>query len=188
VWNRRFKEPLTVQIEYPDMPARPADRNQMFSALPPTVIDPDKSYAATIVTPKGAIVCKLFADKAPLTVNNFVYLSRAGFYSELTFHRVVPGFVIQGGDPLGKGNGGPGYTVPAELGLSHLKGALATARLGDQVNPTRSSSGSQFYITLAKTPHLDGGYTVFGQVVEGMPVVERTAVGDVIQEILIAEE
>jgi cyclophilin family peptidyl-prolyl cis-trans isomerase len=169
------------------MPANPADRNQMFSSLPPTIIDPNKSYKATIKTPKGDIECDLFADKAPQTVNNFVYLSRAGFYSGLTFHRVVPGFVIQGGDPLGKGNGGPGYTVPAEIGLTHSKGALATARLPDQANPKRDSSGSQFYITLDVQPHLDGGYTVFGQVLDGMPVVEKIAVGDLIQEIVITE-
>jgi len=167
------------------MPADPAKRNQMFSALPPTIIDPTKSYKATIKTSKGDIVCELYADKAPLTVNNFVYLAQSGFYSGLTFHRVVAGFVIQGGDPLGQGNGGPGYTVPAEIGLSHPKGALATARLSDQVNPERASSGSQFYITLDKTPHLDGAYTVFGQVIDGMDVVESIAVGDLIQEITI---
>ena len=100
----------------------------------------------------------------------------------------MPGFVIQGGDPLGSGRGGPGYTVPAEIGKTHLKGALATARLGDQANPKRASSGSQFYITLAPTPHLDGGYTVFGQVTRGMEIVESIAMGDVIQQIVIAAE
>jgi peptidyl-prolyl cis-trans isomerase B (cyclophilin B) len=167
------------------MPADAAKRNQMFSALPPTIIDPAASYKATIKTPKGDIVCELYADQAPLTVNNFVYLAQSGFYSGLTFHRVVAGFVVQGGDPLGKGNGGPGYTTPAEIGLPHPKGALATARLSDQVNPGRASSGSQFYITLDKTPHLDGAYTVFGQVIDGMNVVESIAIGDLIQEIVI---
>jgi cyclophilin family peptidyl-prolyl cis-trans isomerase len=132
-------------------------------------------------------VCELYAGQAPQTVNNFVYLARAGFYDGLSFHRVVPGFVIQGGDPLGKGNGGPGYTVPAEIGLPHTKGALAMARLSDQVNPERASSGSQFYITLDKTPHLDGGYTVFGQVVDGTSVVESIAQGDAILGIDIQE-
>jgi cyclophilin family peptidyl-prolyl cis-trans isomerase len=174
-------------VQFPDMPARPAQRNDMFDAPPPVIIDPGKSYVATIETRKGDIVCELYAAEARQTVNNFVYLARAGFYDGLTFHRVVPGFVIQGGDPLGKGNGGPGYTISAEIGLSHGKGALATARLGDQVNRERASSGSQFYITLDKTPHLDGGYTVFGQVVSGMPVVESIVVGDVIQRIRIAE-
>jgi cyclophilin family peptidyl-prolyl cis-trans isomerase len=160
----------------------------MFGALPPTVIDTAKSYKATITTSRGDIVCDLYAGQAPQTVNNFVYLARAGFYDGLTFHRVVAGFVIQGGDPLGQGNGGPGYTVPAETGLPHKKGALATARLSDQVNPERSSSGSQFYITLDQQPHLDGAYTVFGQVIDGMPVVESIAKGDLILEIVITEE
>jgi cyclophilin family peptidyl-prolyl cis-trans isomerase len=182
------KEPPSVETTFPDMPAQPADRNQMFKEPPPMVIDPARTYVVTIVTDKGEIECRLFADQAPQTVNNFVYLSQAGFYDGLTFHRVVPGFVIQGGDPLGNGTGSPGYTIPAEIGQPHPKGALATARLSDQVNPERASSGSQFYITLDATPHLDGGYTVFGQVVEGMSVVEAIAVGDVIQEIVIAEE
>jgi cyclophilin family peptidyl-prolyl cis-trans isomerase len=174
--------------DFPDMPDNPTQRNQMFSSVPPMIIDPSKSYKATIQTVKGDIVCELYANEAPQTVNNFVYLTQAGFYNGLTFHRVVAGFVIQGGDPLGNGTGGPGYTVPAEIGLPHLKGALATARLSDQVNPERASSGSQFYITLDKVPHLDGGYTVFGQVIAGIEVVESIAVGDVIQEIAIVTE
>jgi cyclophilin family peptidyl-prolyl cis-trans isomerase len=160
----------------------------MFSQPPPTIVDVAKSYQATIKTAKGDIVCELYASQAPQTVNNFVYLARSGFYNGLTFHRVEPNFVVQGGDPLGRGNGGPGYTIPAEIGLTHNKGALAMARLGDQVNPSRASSGSQFYITLVQTPHLDGAYTVFGQVVSGMDVVESIAIGDVIQEIVIAEQ
>jgi cyclophilin family peptidyl-prolyl cis-trans isomerase len=170
------------------MPTRSADRNQMFEGLPPTIVDPAQSYTATIVTAKGEIEVELYTGDAPLTVNNFVYLAQSGFYDGLTFHRVVPGFVIQGGDPLGSGRGGPGYTVPAEIVKPHPKGALATARTGDQVNPKRASSGSQFYITLAPTPHLDGGYTVFGQVTRGIEVVESIAMGDVIQQIVIAAE
>jgi cyclophilin family peptidyl-prolyl cis-trans isomerase len=177
-----------MSLDMPQMPTDPKQRNQMFSELPPMVIELDRSYLATIKTDKGDIVCELYPDQAPQTVNNFVYLSRAGFYDGLTFHRVVPDFVIQGGDPLGKGNGGPGYTIPAEIGLPHTKGALACARLPDQANPERDSSGSQFYITLAATPHLDGAYTVFGQVIEGMSVVESIAIGDVIQEIVITEQ
>lgn len=177
-----------MDTHFPDMPDKAAARNQMFNKLPPTVIDPEKSYSATIVTDKGEIELDLFVEDAPLTVNNFVYLARSGFYSGLTFHRVVPHFVIQGGDPLGAGTGGPGYTVPAEIGKPHPKGALATARQGDAVNPQRNSSGSQFYITLERTPHLDGGYTVFGQVTSGMEVVESIAKGDVIHEIQIAAE
>lgn len=169
------------------MPANPAERNQMFQSPPPMVIDLTKRYTATIKTARGDIVCELYPGRAPQTVNNLVYLARAGFYNGLTFHRVEPGFVIQGGDPLGQGSGGPGYTLPAEIGLSHTQGALAMARLADQVNPQRESSGSQFYITLAATPNLDGAYTVFGQVVQGFEVVQAIQRGDVIQEIVIQE-
>lgn len=167
------------------MPQNPADRNDMYGEPPEMQIDTTQSYEATISTAKGDIVVELDAGAAPKTVNNFVFLTREGFYDGLTFHRVEPGFVIQGGDPLGTGRGGPGYTVPAEIGLEHVKGAVAMARLGDQVNPERASSGSQFYITLAETPHLDGAYTVFGEVVEGMDVVESISEGDVIQSITI---
>ncbi len=175
----------TTKEEVSSMPEAPADRNQMYSQPPDMQIDPTTSYQATISTPKGDIVVDLDAGEAPQTVNNFVFLAREGFYDGLTFHRVEPNFVIQGGDPLGAGSGGPGYTVPAEIGLEHVKGAIAMARRGDQVNPERASSGSQFYITLAETPHLDGAYTVFGEVVEGMDVVEAIAVGDVIESITI---
>jgi len=170
------------------MPTNPADRNNMYSAMPEMQIDPDKSYIATISTAKGDIVVQLDASAAPLTVNNFVFLAEQGFYDGLTFHRVEPGFVIQGGDPTGSGSGGPGYTVPAEIKLPHVEGAIAMARLGDQVNPTRASSGSQFYITLAPTHFLDEGYTAFGQVIEGMDVVQSIAVGDAIKKITVAEE
>jgi len=170
------------------MPANPADRNNMYSQPPEMQIDVTKTYVATISTAKGEIVVQLDAEAAPQTVNNFVFLSRQGFYDGLTFHRVEPGFVIQGGDPLGTGGGGPGYTVPAEIQLPHEEGAIAMARKADAVNPTRASSGSQFYITLAPTHFLDEGYTAFGQVKEGMDVVQSIAIGDVIESITIAEE
>ena len=172
----------------PAMPANPADRADMYSEPPEMQIDPHKSYVATISTAKGDIVVQLDASAAPLTVNNFVFLARQGFYDGLTFHRVEPGFVIQGGDPTGTGAGGPGYTVPAEIKLPHVEGAIAMARKADQVNPERASSGSQFYITLAATPFLDEGYTAFGHVIEGMDVVQSIAVGDVIEKITITEE
>jgi cyclophilin family peptidyl-prolyl cis-trans isomerase len=172
--------------EISSMPA-PSGRNEMYSEPPEMQIDPGKTYRATISTEKGDIVVDLDAGAAPETVNNFVFLAREGFYDGLTFHRVEPGFVIQGGDPLGTGTGGPGYTVPAEIELKHVKGAIAMARRGDQVNPERASSGSQFYITLEETSFLDGAYTAFGQVVEGMDVVESIAVGDVISSITIEE-
>ncbi|NLE44122.1 MAG: peptidylprolyl isomerase [Chloroflexi bacterium] len=159
----------------------------MYSTPPDMQIDVTKRYTASLATAKGEIVVGLDAAAAPLTVNNFVFLAREGFYDGLTFHRVVPGFVIQGGDPSGNGTGGPGYTVMAEIGLSHEEGAIAMARKGDAVNPRRASSGSQFYITLDRTPHLDGGYTVFGQVIKGQDVVQSIAVGDVIESVTISE-
>ena len=172
----------------PPMPANPANRAGMYSASPKMQIDPDKSYVATISTAKGDIVVQLDASTAPLTVNNFVFLARRGFYDKLTFHRVEPGFVIQGGDPTGTGGGGPGYTVSAEIQLPHIEGAIAMARQGDQINPQRRSSGSQFYITLAPKHFLDEGYTAFGHVVEGMDVVQSIAIGDVIEKVTIAAE
>jgi cyclophilin family peptidyl-prolyl cis-trans isomerase len=179
---------LSCAPSKPAMPANPADRANMYSKSPEMQIDPSKTYVATISTAKGDIVVQLDAKAAPLTVNNFVFLARQGFYDGLTFHRVEPGFVIQGGDPLGNGTGGPGYTVPAEIQLPHVEGAIAMARRADEVNPTRASSGSQFYITLAPTPFLDGAYTVFGHVIEGMDVVQSIAIGDVIEKITITEK
>ncbi len=166
----------------------PLQRSNMYRSAPPMAIDANKSYVATIKTNKGNIVVALYPKDAPQTVNNFIFLSRDGFYNNLTFHRVEPGFVIQGGDPQGTGTGGPGYTIPAEIKVKHTQGAIAMARLSDQVNPKRDSSGSQFYITLEATPFLDGGYTAFGQVTQGMDVVQKIAVGDVIQTITIEEK
>jgi tetratricopeptide (TPR) repeat protein/cyclophilin family peptidyl-prolyl cis-trans isomerase len=169
----------------------PEERNNMYSSPPPMTIDPSKSYQATIVTAKGNVIIDLDAKDTPQTVNNFVYLARQGFYDNLTFHRVEnqSGFqLIQGGDPLGQGNGGPGYTVPAEIGLLHNEGAIAMARLGDQANPQRASSGSQFYICLVPIHQLDGAYTVFGYVTAGLDVAKKIAVGDKILTVLITEK
>lgn len=131
------------------------------------------SAVATFDTNMGSFQVTLNGKAAPATVANFIKLANAGFYDNLTFHRIVEGFMIQGGDPSGDGTGGPGYTVPAEIGLKHTIGALAMARTGDAVNPTRASSGSQFYVTLAAQPSLDGQYTVFGYVTSGMDVVSK---------------
>jgi peptidyl-prolyl cis-trans isomerase B (cyclophilin B) len=128
---------------------------------------------ATIETSMGTFKVTLDGESAPKTVENFVKLAKDNFYNGLKFHRVIPNFVIQGGDPSGDGTGGPGYTIPAEIKLKHTKGAIATARTGDQVNPTRASSGSQFYVALQDLPTLDGQYTVFGYVTEGMDVVSK---------------
>ena len=156
---------------------------EFAAPVEPMKFDPDKTYQAVIQTTKGTIVCDLYPQQAPLSVTNFINLARGQFYNGLRFHRVVPQFVIQGGDPDGNGTGGPGYTIPAEIGLKHTKGALAWARLPDQANPQKRSSGSQFYITLEGTPFLDGEYTVFGQTVSGMDVVEKIRVGDIIEKI-----
>lgn len=150
-------------------------------------VDASKKYIATIKTAKGNIKVELFPKEAPLSVTNFMQLAQKNFYNNLTFHRVVPGFVVQGGDPEGTGMGGPGYTIPAEIGLPHKEGAFAWARLpetgpdGSPVNPKKRSSGSQFYITLSPQPQLDGGYTVFGQTVEGMDIVRKIQRGDQIE-------
>jgi cyclophilin family peptidyl-prolyl cis-trans isomerase len=151
-------------------------------------VDVNKKYTAVIKTSKGDIICELYTKDAPLSVTNFVKLAKAGFYNGLTFHRVVPDFVIQGGDPTGTGSGGPGYTIPAEIKLPHKEGALAWARTGDEVNPQRRSSGSQFYITLKAAPFLDGAYTVFGQTIKGMDIVKNIKQGDVIERVDIKIE
>ncbi|MGC8653028.1 MAG: peptidylprolyl isomerase [Candidatus Kryptoniota bacterium] len=128
----------------------------------------------------GTIIIKLYDDAAPLHSANFRKLVSKGFYNGLQFHRIVPGFVIQGGDPNSRGTnkstygeGGPGYTIPAEIGKPHLRGSVGMAREGDEVNPQRQSNGSQFYICVRDLPRLDGKYTIFGEVVRGMDVVDR---------------
>jgi cyclophilin family peptidyl-prolyl cis-trans isomerase len=136
---------------------------------------------AVLETTVGNIVIKFAEADAPKTVQNFKKLVKQGFYDGTCFHRVIPGFMIQGGDPNSKdddpnndGVGGPGYTVPAEIKLKHLRGSVATARQGDGVNPARASSGSQFFIDVAAQPSLDaGGYTVFGEVIQGMDAVDK---------------
>jgi cyclophilin family peptidyl-prolyl cis-trans isomerase len=136
---------------------------------------------AVLETAQGTIVIKFHEDAAPKTAANFKKLVKEAFYDGTYFHRVIPGFMIQGGDPNTKnadpaddGLGGPGYTVPAEIKLKHMRGSVATARTGDSVNPKRDSSGSQFFIDVKDQPSLDaGGYTVFGEVISGMDVVDK---------------
>ena len=138
---------------------------QQYDVPPALTIDPEKSYAATFKTEKGDIVIQLFADKVPNTVNNFVFLAREGFYDNTTFHRVIPDFMVQGGDPTGTGRGGPGYRFADEFhpSLRHDKpGILSMANAGPNTN------GSQFFITHGPTPHLDNRHAVFGQVTEGV--------------------
>src|SRR3990167_4260754 len=129
-----------------------------------------KMKIAVIETNRGTIKAELYTEKAPITTANFIGLAGSGFYNGLTFHRVEPGFVVQGGDPRGDGTGGSGKTIPLEINpsLKHVKGALAMARTNDP-----NSATSQFYITLAPTQFLDGNYAVFGKVVQGMEVAEK---------------
>jgi peptidyl-prolyl cis-trans isomerase B (cyclophilin B) len=134
---------------------------------------PKEIYLTFDIKDFGKIVVQLFAKDAPKSVTNIVNLAVDGFYNGLTFHRIVPGFVVQGGDPDGTGGGGPGYTVPAEIKKKHDKGCMAMARKPDQVNPKKESSGSQFYFCLEALPDLDGEYTVIGQITEGMDVLEK---------------
>ncbi len=146
------------------------------------------NQTAVIETAKGKIVFKFYPQAAPNTVKNFIKLANEGFYNGTKFHRVVPGFVIQGGDPLSKdnnpsndGTGGPGYTINAEFNSKkHLTGTVAMAR-SQGIN----SAGSQFYICLAPQPSLDGKYTVFGQVIEGLDVIQKITKGDVMQKVYI---
>lgn len=153
---------------------------------PSVLVDSDTLYSERFVTLTvkdfGKIKLKLDADAAPQTVQNFLRLSKSGFYDCLTFHRVAKDFVVQGGDPSGDGTGGPGYTVPAEIKLKHERGSIAMARLGDQANPERESSGSQFYIALKDLPQLDGAYTVFGEVVSGLSIVDKIGAVSVVPE------
>jgi len=167
--------------------------SKSYSKPPEMVIDPKKKYTATFKLDRGEFVVELFADRAPKTVNNFVFLARDGFYDGVTFHRVMQDFMAQGGDPTGTGTGGPGYKFADEFhpDLKHSKpGILSMANAG------RNTNGSQFFITFAPTPWLDGKHAVFGQVVKGMDVVKSISLrdpatartpGDVIKKIEIAE-
>lgn len=140
-----------------------------FASCPPVTVDASKDYVATLHTEKGDIKLQLFADQAPIAVNNFIFLAKQGWYDGVTFHRVLPGFVAQAGDPSGTGFGGPGYAFVNEVSAD-LKFDQA-GRVG-MANAGQDSNGSQFFITFAPTPNLDGGYTIFGQVIEGLEVAE----------------
>src|SRR5213596_1899978 len=141
---------------------------QQWTSPPEMVIDPDKRYTAEIETSMGTMVAELDPASAPKTVNNFVFLAREGFYDGVIFHRVISNFMAQGGDPTGRGSGGPGYKFEDEFhpSLKHnQQGILSMANAGPNTN------GSQFFITHVPTPHLDNRHTVFGQVVEGLDVL-----------------
>ena len=139
-----------------------------WSSPPEMSIDTSKDYQAIISTEKGDVRVQLYADKAPVTVNNFLFLARQGYYDGVTFHRVLEGFMAQTGDPTGTGSGGPGYSFKDEFdpSLRHDgEGVLSMANAGANTN------GSQFFITYVATPHLNDRHSVFGKVIEGMDVV-----------------
>lgn len=153
-----------------------------------TVSSPEQSVknrVATIVTDRGTIKFELYENDAPITTKNFIELAQKGFYDGLTFHRVEPGFVIQGGDPKGDGTGGSEKTIPLEINpnLTHKKGAVGMARSQDP-----DSASSQFYICLGDAKFLDGKYAVFGQVIEGQDVAEKIQKGDKMLKVTIGEK
>jgi peptidyl-prolyl cis-trans isomerase B (cyclophilin B) len=155
-----------------------------YSAPPPMNIDANKKYSATFNTSHGEILCELFAKDAPTTVNNFVFLARDGFYDDTVFHRVIPNFMIQGGDPTGTGGGGPGYQFADEFNGNphkHQVGSLSMANAGPNTN------GSQFFITHVVTNWLDGKHTVFGKVLSGQDVVNAIQQGDKLISVTISE-
>ena len=172
----------------------PAERLAYYEQAPEMVIDSDKQYEALIRTEKGDMRLRLFAEESPLTVNNFVYLARQGFYDGTIFHRVIQDFMAQGGDPTGTGGGGPGYQFEDETDTDLVfdrPGLLAMANSGPNTN------GSQFFITYVPTPHLNGLHTIFGEIIEGedvlnsltlvQPGLSSTPQGDLIERIVIIE-
>ena len=159
--------------------------SKQYASPPAMSIDPNKSYTATFDTSRGKIVVDLFTRDAPSTVNNFVFLARDGFYNGTKFHRVIPDFMIQGGDPEGTGRGGPGYKFADEVKNNprkHQRGSLSMANAGPNTN------GSQFFITHIATDWLNGKHTVFGQVRTGQDVVDSVKQGDTMKSVTIEEK
>ncbi|MEE4184947.1 MAG: peptidylprolyl isomerase [Gammaproteobacteria bacterium] len=157
--------------------------SKQWEKPPAMQIDPDGKYTATITTPRGTIEIELYADAAPVTVNNFVFLAQEGFYDGVSFHRVIPDFMIQGGDPTGSGMGGPGYRFADEFAgnpHTHERGSLSMANAGPGTN------GSQFFICHGPQPHLNGRHTVFGKVVAGIDVVDAIRQGDTMDSVTIS--
>jgi peptidyl-prolyl cis-trans isomerase B (cyclophilin B) len=158
---------------------------KQYASAPAMSIDTNKSYTATFDTSRGKIVVDLFPKDAPSTVNNFVFLARDGFYNGTKFHRVIPDFMVQGGDPEGTGRGGPGYKFGDEVKNNprkHQRGSLSMANAGPNTN------GSQFFITHIATDWLNGKHTVFGQVRSGQEVVDSVKQGDTLNRVTIEEK
>ena len=175
-------EPTPTPEPAPAPEPTPTPKPRTYSAPPPMVIDTSKQYTAIIETEKGNLVLELFAGDVPITVNNFVFLAGEGFYDGTTFHRVIPDFMAQGGDPTGTGRGGPGNSFEDEFTEhTHIAGTLSMANAGPNTN------GSQFFITYTPQHGLDGKHSVFGQLIEGMEVLEKLTNGDVIRRIVIEE-
>ena len=163
--------------------AAPEVQAKTYPARPAMSIDPARQYIAHVFTTRGHFIVELAPGIAPEHVNSFVFLAREKFYNGTAFHRVEPGFVVQGGDPTGTGTGGPGYTVPLEASQEpFVRGIVGMARSNDP-----NSAGSQFFVTLDDAPHLNGEYTVFGKVVQGMEYVDCIEVGDQIIDLAIQE-
>ena len=142
-----------------------------YPSPPAMTIDPNKNYTATIDTSEGPIEVEFYPKDAPNHVNSFIFLAKDGFYDNVIFHRVIPGFMIQGGDPTGTGSGGPGYKLKQEFNArKHVRGVLSAARTSDP-----NSAGSQFFLMHADSPHLDNQYSVFGKVTSGLEVVDKIA-------------
>jgi peptidyl-prolyl cis-trans isomerase B (cyclophilin B) len=157
-----------------------------YTAPPPMTIDVKKQYTATLKTDRGDLELELFVKDAPKTVNNFVFLTREGFYDNTVFHRVIADFMVQGGDPTGTGRGGPGYRFADEFSSQkHLAGVLSMANAGPNTN------GSQFFITHAPQPHLNGMHTVFGKLKDpkkGMEVLLKIKQGDKLIKAMVEEK
>jgi peptidyl-prolyl cis-trans isomerase B (cyclophilin B) len=155
-----------------------------WTSPPALTIDPTKTYDITMETTKGTIELRLDAEHAPNTVNNFVFLAREGFYDGVSFHRVIKNFMVQGGDPTGSGMGGPGYKFDCETRNNPLK---HEAKVISMANAGPNTNGSQFFITHAPQPHLNGKHTVFGKVTKGADVVDAIAQGDTMTKVTVAE-
>jgi peptidylprolyl isomerase len=194
-FNNKQTAPATSATPGAQTSSATKPNSKQYSAAPPMTIDKSKKYTATVKMAKGGeFVIQLYPDKAPITVNSFVFLAREGFFNGVTFHRVINDFMAQGGDPTGKGSGGPGYEfVNEDSDLTFDKpGVVAMANAG------RDTNGSQFFITFVPNSMLNGGYTIFGQVISGMDVVNGITrrdpnqnpafPGDAIETITIKEE
>jgi peptidylprolyl isomerase/peptidyl-prolyl cis-trans isomerase B (cyclophilin B) len=188
-WWRELFPPQREEAKATKTTTPPATSSAKAPTTPvatpePPKIDPETLAAVIEMQKGGKIVFEFYPKDAPNTVDNFITLAKKSFYNGLKFHRVIPGFMAQGGDPLGEGSGGPGYTIKDEFNSrKHIAGTVAMARTSEP-----NSAGSQFYICFEPQSHLDGQYTVFGQVIDGMDVVDKIQKGDVMKSITIVDK